>query len=339
MRLAPFLILVWVFLAFDVCVFAADELFKERQSRPLFGTVVTVEVCYSDGARDMVRSTIERVWIRWEEINARMNVYDPKSDLSLLNQAAGRSVWVHSDVARLIRQSIVFKTRTRGVFDITIAPLTAFWKDQAKQDKLPLREDVMKIKALVDADKVAVSSSDRVTLKDGMALDLNGVAQGFAADEGAAILKANGIGNFFLDAGGEIFTSGVNCEGDPWRVGIKDPDAPKELIETLALSDKAVSTSGNYEKFFEIQKKRFSLMINPLTGYPERDVVSATVIAPTAFEADVFSTALCILGPREGLSLVSSLGEGYAAMILLRKADDKALIRYVTSGFDTFIKK
>ncbi len=339
MRLMFFLILACSFCIFDMSARADEVLLKERQSRPLFGTVVTVEVCYSDGSRDVVRSAIERVWKRWGEIHGRMNLYDPKSDVSLLNQAEGGPVWVHEDVARLIRASISFKTTTRNVFDITIAPLMTFWKDHEKSDRIPLREDLVKVKALVDANKVTVSGTDRVTLKQGMKIDLNGAAQGFAADEGAVILKENGIRNFFVDAGGEVFAAGVNCDGYPWRVGIKDPDMPKELIDTLALSDKAVSTSGNYEKFFEIQQKRFSRMINPVTGYPEADVVSATVIAPTALEADVFSTAVCILGPAKGLDLVNSLGEGYAAMVLSRKADGKALVRYTTSGFEAFRKK
>ncbi len=285
MRRVFFLMLVYFSWALGASVLAEDVLQKERQSKPLFGTVVTVEVCYSDGSRDVVRSAIERVWKRWGEIHARMNSYDPKSDVSLLNQAEGRPVWVHEDVARLIRASISFKTATRNVFDITIAPLMSFWKDQEKSDRIPLREELVKVKALVDANKVTVSGTDRVTLKQGMKIDLNGVAQGFAADEGVAILKENGIRNFFVDAGGEIFASGVNCEGDPWRVGV------------------------------------------------------ATVIAPTALEADVFSTAVCILGPAKGLDLVNSLGDGYAAMILSRKADGKALVRYTTSGFEAFRKK
>jgi FAD:protein FMN transferase len=339
MRRMSFLILACSFCIFDMSAHADDVLLKERQSKPLFGTVVTVEVCYSDGSHDVVRSAIERVWRRWEEIHARMNSYNLKSDVSLLNQAEGSPVWVHEDVARLIRASISFKTITRNTFDITIGPLTTFWKDQEKSDRIPLREELVKVKALVDANKVTVSGTDRVTLKQGMQIDLNGAAQGFAADEGVTILKQNGIRNFFVDAGGEIFASGVNCEGDPWRVGIKDPDLPKEFSDILALSDKAVSTSGNYEKFFKIQGKRFSRMINPLTGYPEADVVSATVIAPTALEADVFSTAVCILGPAKGLDLVNSLGEGYAAMVLSRKADGKVFVRYTTSGFEAFRKK
>jgi thiamine biosynthesis lipoprotein ApbE len=138
-----------------------------------------------------------------------------------------------------------------------------------------------------------------------------------------------------VDTGGEIFASGLNCEGRKWQVGIGDPNDPGKMIEVAELSDAALSTSGDYEKYVEIQGRKLSHIINPLTGYPVAGAASVTVIAPTATEADAYSTALCVLGIRDGLPFISSLGKGYEALIYWRGEDGK-LGRYATSGYKNY---
>lgn len=314
--------------------FSNETLLKEKQSRPFFGTIVHIEVCYAKGSLDVTRYAIDRVWESWERIQKKTNRYDAKSEISLLNASQGRAIWVDRDIARLLRRAIAFKNETRGIFDITITPLIEFWKEQAQKNEWPQQEEVVKIKQKVDANKIKISRTDHVSLPDNMLLDLNGIVPGFAADEAFRILKDNGVLNFLVDAGGEIIVSGHNCERKPWRIGIKDPQNTNHLMGAVDISQGAVSTSGDYERFFDIQGKKYSRMINPITGYPSIGVMSATVIAPTALEADVLSTVLCILGPRDGFNLIRTLGDDqYSALILLRQQKGEKTVLHQTKNF------
>ncbi len=147
-------------------------------------------------------------------------------------------------------------------------------------------------------------------------IDLGGIAVGYALDKVAKILRGKEFRNFFIDAGGDIYVGGHNCSGQPWKIGIKDPQKESNLIKVIYLQDASVTTSGNYEQYFEIQGAKFSYIMNPLTGYPQEEVMSATVIAPQGIEADSLATALCVLGSEEGIALINSLGEGYAGYII-----------------------
>ncbi|MBF0486129.1 MAG: FAD:protein FMN transferase [Candidatus Omnitrophica bacterium] len=313
--------------------FALDYL-KEKQSRPLLGTIVHVTVCYVDGRQDTVQLAMDRLWQRLEEINARMNKYSDKSDVSLINQSKGRPVAVHEDVYRILALSEKFREITNGVFDITVGPLVDLWQEAAKEDRYPSREEIAAAKKLIGTGKVELLSDNKVRLTDpAVRIDLNGIVSGFAADEAVKILKDAQIHNFLVDTGGELYAAGVNCQNRPWRLGVKDPENKKALADSFELSDAAVSTSGDYEHFVVIKGQKWSHIVNPLTGYPQNGVASGTVIAPTTVEADVFSKPVCILGPSEGLKFVSSLGDGYDALILLRRQEGK-YEWYTTPGYE-----
>jgi thiamine biosynthesis lipoprotein len=309
---------------------------KEVQSRPLLGTIVTLEVCRGEGDAARVRPAMEAAWQRLDEINARMNRNDGKSDVSIVNKAAGQAVRVHEDVLELVRRSKEFWRLTGGTFDVAVAPLSRLWKESARRGRYPSEDEIASARRFVGADRIEISPDGLVRLPDpAMSLDLDGDAQGFAADEAARVLRSAGLKDFLVDTGGEIFASGLNCDGRKWQVGISDPRDPKSMIEVAEVNDAAVSTSGDYEKYFEIKEEKLSHIINPLTGYPVAGAASVTVIAPTATEADAYSTALCILGVRDGFSFISSLGKGYEALIYWRE-EDGILKRYATPGYASY---
>ena len=327
--------IVVLFFLMSGASFADGETKKVIQSRPLFGTIVTMEVCRSSAGEDHLQQVMDRAWERLDGINARMNGYSPTSELSRLNQANAGVVEVSADLYDLIGRSKHYQILTGKAFDITTAPLSKLWKDSSKAQRYPSRNDVLRARVLVDAGKIELLDRQKVRLPPGMAIDLGGDAPGFAADEVASIFHQAGIQNFLIDAGGEIYASGVGCDGRQWSVGVGDPDAHGKLTDVLSLQNAAVSTSGDKEKFFEIRGDRLSHIINPLTGYPVRGAASVTVLAPSTIDADVLSTALCVLGPQAGLRLISSLGKGYEAMMLWRR-EDGSLERYVSSGYDRF---
>jgi FAD:protein FMN transferase len=315
---------------------AVEPARKEVQSRPLLGTIVTIEVCQGEGDADKARSAMTLAWQRLDEINVRMNPYDEGSDVSLLNRAAGKAVRAHEDVLELIRRSQGFWQQTGGAFDVTVAPLSRLWKEGARKGQLPSYSEIADAIKLVGADRIEIFADGLVRFADpAMALDLNGDAQGFAADEAARVLRGAGLKDFLVDTGGEIFASGRNCEGRKWQVGISDPNDPKSMIEVVEVSDAAVSTSGDYEKYFEIKGEKLSHIIDPLTGYPVKGAASVTVIAPTATEADAYSTALCVMGVEKGISFITSLGSGYEALLYWREKDE-SLSRQATSGYNHY---
>ena len=309
--------------------FAAERWDDVRQ---YFGTSVRATICYPMEEREKARSAMDALWQKFSELHAHMNAFDPSSDVSLLNASSGRTIKVHDDVYVLLTKSKNYAGMTAGVFDITVGPLMSLWKRAGKMGRMPTATEVREAKMHVGTGRIELLKNGYVRVPEGVKIDLGGDAAGFAADQGADIFLAAGFKDFLVDAGGEIYASGRSCEGRPWRIGIRDPEGRNRVADLVVLKDQAVSTSGSYEKYIEINGERWPHIVNPLTGYPERGVISATVIAPRAVEADVLSTALCILGPGAGLKLVDSLGSGYAAMIIVENESGK-IQENMTSGY------
>nr|CAX68898.1 ApbE-like lipoprotein (membrane associated) [uncultured bacterium] len=308
---------------------AAAQYFENKESRPALGTIVSVDVCYVDGRQDDIKAAMDAVWRRVDEIHARLNPFSKTSDVSLINASHGRPTRVHDDVYRLLKLSQRGYETTNGVFDVTIGPLMELWANAEKNRRLPDQQEIADVKRHVDASKIILSSYSFVQLPENMKLDVSGAAQGFAADEIKDVLTAHGFHNFLVDTGGEIYAAGVNCQEKPWKVGIKNPLNKEELFDAVELHDAALSTSGNYERNFVINGEQRSKIIQPKTGYPERGVASATVIAPTAVEADILSTTVCALGPLQGLKLINSFGDNYAALIL--STSQSGILQYHSS--------
>lgn len=306
-----------------------------EESRAYLGTAVRAVVCHPPDRAAGAGAAMALVWQMFADVHARMDLFDPSSDVSLLNARAGAGVKVHDDIYALLEKAREYTRLTRGVFDVSVGPLMALWKEAGQRNSFPTAVEIKAARESVGARRIELLGQGRVRLPPGMKIDLGGVAAGFAADEAARIFRAAGFNDFMVDAGGEIFAGGEACEGRPWRVGISDPEGRNRMKGVVALRDRAVSTSGSYRKYIEIQGERWPHIVNPVTGYPQRGVVSATVIAPDAVKADVLSTALCILGPGPGLRLVNGLGKGYAAMIMT-EGEGGRLEAHATKSFSGY---
>jgi len=303
------------------------------------GTVVSLEVCTNDKTNPPFQSVVQQVWERLEEINWRMNVFDDKSDVAKVNGSYEKPVKIGADTYQVIKNSIHFNELTYGAFDITVGPLIKLWKDGQAKNILPTHEEVSEVKKALGKDKIRLLADDHVELlHDQTKIDLGGIAGGYAVDEAVRIFKAAGFHDFMIDEGGDLFVSGKNCEGKPWHIGIRHPRDPSNILEILELRDQAVTTSGDYEQFFEIQNQRWSHIMNPVTGYPQKGVVSATVLAPTTEEADALATALCVLDPKRGVALIDRLGEGFACL-LLEESSAGQLVRHESAGYKLLREK
>lgn len=309
------------------------------KSGEFFSSVVRLDVCYADGQEEALNQAVDEIWARLADIHWRLSVYDPQSDMNRINHSYPEPVTVGADTWMIIKEAIYYNRISLGEFDITIYPLLRLWKDSEKRNVLPTAEEILLAKQAIGTDKFELLPRNQVRLLNPQArLSIDSVADGYAGDEAARILRAHGFSNFLADTTGELYAGGRNCEGRPWRVGVKDPQDPAgtRLIDVLALGDLSVTTSGNYEHFYTIRDKRYSHIISPRTGFPRNEIVSVTVIAPSTEFSDFWSTALCLIDPDRGIALIDALGPGYAGMILVDDGQGK-LIKKVSRNYSRYL--
>lgn len=279
-------------------------------------TTVKLDVCYDQSQELQLKKALGEVWKRIEDISWRINVYDQRSDVRRINTAYPNPATVGSDTYQLIKDSLEYNRLTFGVFDITVWPLIKLWKDSEQRNELPTAAQLQDVKKIMGADKIELPARNQVRLLNAQTeIDLSSVTDGYAGDETVRIMRAHGFQNFLIDTSGELYAAGMNCEGKKWRIGIRDPRDGAQIIDVVELSNTSVTTSGNYEKSYEIKGERWSHIINPITGYPQKEVNSATVIGPDTEKSDALSTALCVLDPKRGTALIDSLGEGWASVV------------------------
>ena len=290
---------------------------KYSETKILMGTYVKLDVCSSERN---IADTYAHIWERLEDISWRMNVYDNRSDVARLNGSHFEPVYIGQDTYAVLDRSVYFTKTTSGAFDITVEPLIELWRASADKNIIPDQKQIEAVLGAVGSDKFELLSDNRVRLKNPQTkIDLGGIAKGYAVDEAARIFREHGIMNFFIDAGGDVYAGGKNCAGKLWRIGIKDPRDRTGIIDTVDVSNSAVVTSGNYEQYLVIQGQQWSHIFDPRTGYPQKDVVSATVIGPTAMDTDAMATALCVLGGESGTTYINTLPEQFASLIVVRQ--------------------
>ncbi|HLG31007.1 MAG TPA: FAD:protein FMN transferase, partial [Candidatus Brocadiales bacterium] len=207
-----------------------------------------------------------------------------------------------------------------GAFDITCGPLCKLWKEVGKSGILPTNEALEKILSAVGYEKINLDAEKQALSfqQAGMELDVGGIAKGYAVDEAIKVLKGHGIESALVEAGGDLYTMGTKPGGELWRIGIQDlnhPDNAETFLGKLKIKDCAVATSGDYQRFVVINGKKYSHIVNPLTGWPVENVPSVTVIANDALTADALATALSVMGAKEGIELAQSI-PGVEALII-----------------------
>jgi len=286
---------------------------KERSVVPaasreaqLLGTHVRVTVYDTDDerARVAVDAALERI----AELSAKLNIFDPASAVSRLNQEAHRApMAIDDDLARLIAQSQRVARLSGGAFDATVGPLTALWREYRRAGRLPPLEEVKQRTERVDYRLVELGAPPTVRFaREGMSFDFGGIAKGFAADEAAEVLTRHGVRSAIIDCGGDLKLVGSRPGGEPFRVGVDEPnpDAASPLRFLLHLSDTSVVTSGNYRQFTMIAGRRCSHIIDPRTGESIEALPSVTVIGPNSTLCDALATAISVLGEEDGLELI-----------------------------------
>jgi len=282
-------------------------------ARPLMGTEVSVLLWYDDAA--VAADLVEQVFAEAERIDALMSTYKEDSRISEINRlAADQPVVAGDELFQLIRRSLDISVLTRGAFDITYESVGQHYDFRKRQ-----RPDAATLEAerklinfrFVELDQAAGTVH---FLHQGVRINLGGIAKGYVVERGVNILRSHGVENGIVTAGGDSRLLG-DRRGQPWMVGIRDPRKEGEVAISVPLEDEAVSTSGDYERYFEEDGTRYHHIIEPSTGAPASGVHSATVFGPDAVITDALSTSVFVMGVDQGLRLIATLPD-YESIVI-----------------------
>lgn len=269
-------------------------------AKPLYKDRFIIAGTFLDVVSSDARAS-QIVYKEFKRLDKIFNFYDKDSELSRLNNTYNVPVKVSPELLEVLRLSQQLNQMTNGAFDISYGSLYDFWKKIIKKGdikELPSKETVDSIMKNCGMDKIKINPIEStVTIeKDGLKIDLGGIAEGYIVDKATIALKKKGITSALINAGGDIYCLGTN-RGNPWRVGIKNPSEVAGIIESEDLMDEAITTSGDYEQFFDLGGRRYSHIIDPRTGFPANsNVISASVITKNCTTADGLATAFFVGG-------------------------------------------
>ncbi|HLO79681.1 MAG TPA: FAD:protein FMN transferase [Chitinophagaceae bacterium] len=254
-------------------------------------------ITYLAGAYSNYRQSIDSIF---KQIDLSMSTYVPGSIVSRLNRN-DTTVLVDDHFATVFKKSMEVSENTKGLFDITVAPLVnAYGFGSIKKGPVDEKQ-VDSLLHYIGYTKVRLMDKKLVKESPQVMLDFNAIAQGYTVDVLASFLESKGVHNYLIELGGEIRAKGNKLDGSPWTIGIEQPDeSPNDgiaLNTTISLQNKALATSGNYKKFFVERGHKYTHIINPITGLPAKsNLLSATVIADDCMTADAYATAFMVMG-------------------------------------------
>ncbi len=266
----------------------------------IMGTLVEIKIY--DTEHDKAEQAASAAFREMNRIEQLLSRHVDGSEVSRLSRAA-ESLEVSRETADLIRSGQRIARISHGAFDLTLGRLKELWAIDGDQPRVPAAAELQDALRGVGPAALTVEGR-RVSKTDpGLHIDLGGIAKGYAVDRAVALLRQAGITSAAVNAGGDISLIGDH-RGEPWRIGIQHPRKPQDILVTLPLTDSAVVTSGDYERYFERDGIRYHHIFDPTTGQPARLCQSVTVVAGDAASADALATAAFVLGPEKGLQLL-----------------------------------
>jgi len=285
------------------------------------GTKVDVSVWTSDDAR--ATAALGAVMNEFERLDRMMTVWREDSDIARLNAAAGGpAVTVSPETREVLHIAHEISEQTHGKFDVTFAALSGLWKFdyQDKDNTIPDRREVLERLPLINYRDLEVDDRAGTAFlkRKGMRVNLGGIGKGYATDRAAEILRRLGLHDFMIQAGGDLYVAGRR--GDrPWRVGIRDPRGPADRsFAALDLSDSTFSTSGDYERFFMKDGRRYHHILDLSAGEPARGCRSVTLVTGRAVIADALAKGVFVLGPDAGMALIERLPDVEGVIVSAR---------------------
>ncbi len=290
---------IFLLLSVALLLFTGCESTQERITRQSFAFDTVVSITADKKDKEHIGTALE-ICKEYELIFSRTS---PDSELYKINNSSAKDLSPH--MKNVLEFSLDFSEKTHGAFDITVAPLSKLWNVNSRKEP-PEEAEVKKALSFVGYENISLSpfSLGKATL------DLGAVAKGYIADKLAEHFKENSVENVIIDLGGNVAVLGE------YTVGIRNPSSPDEVFATIRLKDKSAVTSGDYQRYFEYEGKRYHHIIDPRTGYSAQSGISSvTVISPSSMHADALSTAIFILG-EDAISLCNEFPDTDALIIM-----------------------
>ncbi len=276
-------------------------------------------------------NVLEKAALQITELEDMLSVTESGSEISQINSADTAAVGISDDTTELLKASLALNKETNGAFDITLYPVSQEWGFTTNDHHIPDDKRLEELLANTGCDKIHLDDAvQKASLDKNVSIDLGGIAKGYAGKIAAETLKRNNIKSALLNMGGNVQTVGAKPDGSAWKVGIQDPEDESLLAGSVEVIDKAVITSGGYERFFIGQDgKKYHHIIDPKTGRPaENGIISSTVIGDDGALCDALSTSFYIMGVDGASEYLSRHHETDAVLI----GDDNTL--YITKGIE-----
>lgn len=305
----------------------SDDLRVYSEKRVLMATTVEIQVVVNSEAEG--KKLVDDAFGEVARLEHLLSSYIDSSDITRINDAAGKApVKVSDHTFRVIEKALEVGSLSKGAFDISYKPLAVLWKKYSPRH-IPSNEEIEETMKLVGYQNIRLNQEEKTVFltREKMVIDTGGLAKGYIVDKTLEFILSRGYQNCLVNAGGDLRASGKHITRE-WTTGIQHPRM-KSVLASLPVNDEAIVTSGDYERYIVIDGKKYAHIINPQTGYPVDEMISVTVIAPTALEADAFSTAVFVLGMKEGYELIESQKNIEALLI-----DANGKVRF-TSGLAT----
>lgn len=305
----------------------APEKFEETRDK--MGTYVNI-ILYTTG--DNATALIDGGFDKIDKLSKIASNYDPQSSLSYLNQN-GYIENAPMELVEMIGLSLEYNKITGGAFDISVQPVLNLWSEGLWKESEEVQQNkIDEALKLVDSSAIVVDGQNISFKRDSMAVTLGGIAKGYIIEKVIEYLETNGIENAMVNAGGDIETLGKKPDGSKWVISLENPDNTSEKIAAFKVAGEAVTTSGNYYRYFDPEKEAHHI-IDPRTGYSAGECISVTIITESATIADILSTSVFVLGPVEGMELVEQLDNTESLII-----DSQRNIT-MSSGLDRYLVK
>lgn len=334
------LLLVIIFWLAFLQVVASQELQRHAFHSNHMGTRFNI-VLYADD--DSVANLASKeAFARIEELNQIMSDYEENSELNRLSRTSGsgEAVNVSDDLFTVLKESIRMAEMSDGLFDITIGPMSKFWRvvRMSPDPQLPTDEERRDLQEKVGYEHIKLNKDDQTVelLKPGMQLDLGGIAKGYAAGEALKVLESYGIERALIDAGGDVTLGDPPPGRDTWDVAVpKNEKRGENQFISLQVANRTVTTSGDLFQYVIIDDERYSHILDPLTGLGATNQVQATVIAPDGMKADALASILTLMNPEEGIEFINSLCQTEAVIFMNR---DGNFFEWKSLGIETFMQ-
>ena len=293
----------------------------------LFAMDTVMDFTIYAGSDDSAQQADDAAKAEIERLDALLSRQDENSAIAAINRSGGAPVSADSETLALLKTAVGYSTMTDGAFSVTVAPIMDAWNFTGDNPRVPSRTELDAL--LQDVGDERISFGDgTVTLEEGMAVDLGGIAKGYASDRLAALFEENGISSAMVSLGGNVYVRGSKPDGSPWRVAVEDPYDPGNYLGVLSLSDRFAITSGGYQRYFEQGGITYYHIIDPKTGDVARSGLSSvTIVCESGTMGDALSTALFVMGYDKAVDFWNTSGLQFD-MIL---ADDQGHI-YLTEG-------